>query len=256
MKALPVDIQKFMLVHKQLAHVKYGLGSKARNASGRLTLTAKPNEFNSIDCSGYFRYLIYHSANGFMIPDGSWIQREWCEGSGLEQVSYSWARQLKDTLWVAFATPGVKGVGKVGHVWLGWNDFTYESYSGNGVGSLPAGNSWRVKHVHKTFIWPTTNLTVTPAPYSLYQSNGALIAKLPDLGGTTYVPARKWAAWQGIPIHWDGKNVLYGGTPVGSDVQLMEGMAYIPFKEAALYSGVGYDVDIPNREIHLRAKGR
>lgn len=247
----PVNIKKFLSVHQSLLHVKYGLGSKA------FPLSKAPSAISRIDCSGYARYMIYHAADRFQIPDGSWIQREWCEKNGLEQISYSAAVKEKNALSIAFATAGKNGVGKVGHVWFIHNGSTYESYSGEGVGSLPATNAWRAAHVHKAFIYPTTAEVVPAKPYLLRQSSGALMAELPVFSGRSFVPARSWGAWLGLPVHWDSaeQKIYLNAVEVRGEVKLIDNTAYVPFVEAAELAQVNYVVDNAAREIRLQPRG-
>lgn len=250
MNVLPVDLEKFLATHKALDHVKYGLGAKA------VPLKKPATQIARIDCSGYVRYQIYHSADNFMFPDGSWIQRAECEKLGLERVGYSEAASDKSGLFLAFYTAGVNGVGKVGHVLFLHGGRTYESYSGAGVASLPASNPWRREHVHKVFAYPTKAQAAAPVTYALLQSNGAFMAQLPVFNGHSYAPARSWATWQNETFHWDAKTraVYLGGQKLDTDSKLIGGQTYVPFTVLAARSGVAYLVDNAKREIYLQAK--
>lgn len=255
MSLSPVNLDKFLKLHGHLDHVKYGLGSKAS------PLSKAPSAIKLLDCSGYVRKQIYGSADGFQIPDGSVNQRVYMERNGLEQVGYKTAATDRDdTLFIAFATPNTNGVGKVGHVWFVLNGKTYESYSSKGVGSLPATQSWRASHVHKTFVYPTIAALVRPT-YTLRQSNGAEMAKMPTFDGHNYVPARTWGAWFGYQVYWDGATgeiELHNAErayKVFDDVKLIKGVGHIRFSEAAAFTGVNYVTDNTKREIRLQPRG-
>jgi hypothetical protein len=157
---LRVDLAKLHNVFDRmcLAGTTYLLGGKAPS------LNAEPEDIDRIDCSGFVRYAIYQAGNGFKIPDGSFKQREWCEEQGLHEVAdYADinAHMTKNRLFIAFITAGVRGAGRVGHVWL-IGDFdpdrgadTMESYGGHGVGSRQWNHPVLVRRVHKVFEIPT-----------------------------------------------------------------------------------------------------
>jgi len=137
--------------------VKYGLGSKAAS------MTTPASSVSRIDCSGFVRWAAAQSTTPrLIIPDGSWHQRAWAE-KNLKQVEYSTAVAARGRLFIAFMTPGVKGVGKVGHVWFVFDGKTLESYGGHGVGSRAA--SLYTARTHKCFEWPTTAAAIVqPQP--------------------------------------------------------------------------------------------
>ncbi|BCM88825.1 hypothetical protein IAD21_00667 [Abditibacteriota bacterium] len=137
--------------------IHYRLGGKAP------TLNAAPAQLDSgIDCSGEVRLLLHQATGGTLtLPDGSWNQRAWCE-THLEEVPYSQALHAGNgELFIAFITPGMRGVGRIGHVWLvlgqGQSHLatTMESYGGHGIGSRPANTPVLLRQVHKCFRLPT-----------------------------------------------------------------------------------------------------
>lgn len=113
----PVNLSKLVDLHGrcELKGVRYGLGSKARS------LTQDSHTLTRIDCSGYVRYLLAKATDQkLIIPDGSWIQRDWCESKGLHRLKkYSDVRYADHSrLFIAFITPNTNGAGRIGHVWL------------------------------------------------------------------------------------------------------------------------------------------
>ncbi len=71
--------------------VNYGLGAKPEGGSdprnGRRWntrsnghLSTRPSTIDNLDCSGFIRYLLFKATDGgLVIPDGSQMQRGWCE---------------------------------------------------------------------------------------------------------------------------------------------------------------------------------
>ncbi len=110
------------------ADVKYGLGSK--DLTPRSTL---PIDFKRIDCSGFLREIIFH-ASGLkaLIPDGTWVQRDWFERMGYKESSFE-NTLLKDE-YVRICFKISKGKGDIGHTWLTYKGKSYESHSGRGPG--------------------------------------------------------------------------------------------------------------------------
>lgn len=255
MSLSPVNLDKFLDLHKALDGVKYKLGGKAS------PLSRTPSAIQNIDCSGYVRYMLYHCAGGLMIPDGSWNQRDCCERSGLEEVPYKTDAMVgAGTLYLAFATPHTNGVGKVGHVWFVYNGKTYESYSSKGVGSLSASQSWRASHVHKAFVYPTTATVGATPTYTLKQSNGDPMAKMPTFDGHNYVPARDWGAWFNFYVNWDAKkgNIEMrnkdGFYETFDDVKIIKGVGHVRFTQAADFADVNFVTDNTKREIRLQPR--
>jgi hypothetical protein len=130
----------------ELRGVRYKLGAKAR-------LDTRLQSISSIDCSGYIRWLVYHSTEpSLALPDGSWMQRAFL-AERLRAVAYSAAAPRKNdsTLYVAFVDPATD---HTGHVWLVNDGETFECYGGRGPGS----RSWNTRilrvEVGHCFVWP------------------------------------------------------------------------------------------------------
>lgn len=120
------------LVGKVQRRVKYRLGAKAPS------LDCDSTEINSIDCSGWVRYLIYRATHGKVtMPDGSWTQHEWCKRQGFKKCAYANAGLLDGRLRLAFINP----TNVPGHVWIIHNGQTIESYGGRG----PSRRCWNVR---------------------------------------------------------------------------------------------------------------
>lgn len=237
MNPKPVNWKAFLALNDELDHVKYGYGDKPK-------LTADPSDITEGDCSWYARYMLYNSAGGLIIPDGSWIQRQWCE-INLTQVPYS---PSPDALTIAFMTAGVNGVGDVGHVWFVKDSRTYECHGGAGVDSRYWDNRALKPHVHKAFNFPLVQATT----YKLFNSDGKQMDTLLVFDQHSYVQATKWGTWFKQPVAWDAKTgkVLLNGVPA-TDTRLIKSRGFIPFADAAAISGVNYTVDNVKREILL-----
>jgi len=237
-----VDLTKFDDRFKALLGVKYKLGAKDPY------LGAPSSQIEYLDCSGFTRDEIY-SAAGVVIPDGSYIQREYFE-KVLSPVPYGPAQ---NDLLIFFLTAGVNGVGSVGHVGFARNGVTYECYGGHGVGSRPWNTPVLKDHVHKAFRLP---FKTAVKGYSLFASDEHLMKVLPVYDGHAYVAARTWADWFKQQVAWDAPKVLLNGNPLDGDVKLIpengRNVAYIPFTTAAAFTGVSYVVDNAKHEIRLK----
>lgn len=108
--------------------IGYELGAKAHS------LTAIPPDYAEIDCSGWVRCAVAVATGGkTILPDGSVVQREWCERMGLKRSAIP-ALLLSDGYTrIAFIVPS--RAHPVGHVLLVRNRQTLESWGGNGPGS-------------------------------------------------------------------------------------------------------------------------
>lgn len=139
--------------------VRYKLGAKAR-------LTADIDSIRAVDCSGLIRFLVYRATDGLVIPDGSWIQKEWLQkrdpGTGvITQVKYSEVFNKPDSFYIATLDP--KG-GKAGHIW-GINDrYTVESYGGVGPGERPWDTPFLKREVDSCFRWEHVWVPNAPVP--------------------------------------------------------------------------------------------
>lgn len=125
--------------------VGYKMGAKAR------TLSVPPTAIYRIDCSGFFRWIVYNStAPRLLIPDGSWNQRAWCEDR-LPRVDYRRVYDDPGKLYAAFMNP-LPGV--AGHVWWVNDRETFESHGGIGVDSRPWNHRPLPQEVDYCFVWP------------------------------------------------------------------------------------------------------
>jgi len=120
--------------HNMEGRVTYSLGGKAQS------LDEDSHDIDAIDCSGFVRYAVAKATNEQVVmPDGSFIQHEWCEQSGLHKLGqYSdvqYAKGDPHRLFVGFIAPHE---GHPGHVWLVYKGQTLESHGGGaGVDSRP-----------------------------------------------------------------------------------------------------------------------
>ena len=134
-KTIDIDRQELVdaTVEARRKGVGYKLGAKAQD------INSIPGPGKSIDCSGWMRILLRRAANT-IIPDGSWLQREWCERQGFKRSTYDQnGAGLKDgRVRIAFIRP--KGE-RAGHVWALWMGKTFESYYRNG----PGNRAWDTK---------------------------------------------------------------------------------------------------------------
>jgi hypothetical protein len=166
MQAHWVDYYAIMDLASQMmdGHITYHLGGKA-------AFKTNPANIHAIDCSGFVRYFMYHATNGSLImPDGSWIQNDWCKKQQYERVEYATAAYSDGWLRIAFIQPQK---GHPGHVWLILNGKTLESHGGKG----PDRRSWDT-HVLKAGVHDCYKLAQT---YVVYD------APLPSQAGeTTY----------------------------------------------------------------------
>jgi hypothetical protein len=158
--------------------VGYGYGAKAEgffsngkkwnpNSTGNLSTSI--NSIEHLDCSGFIRYVLYRATETELtIPDGSQIQREWCEqlaAANLLHKVNNYANTnkyiTKERLFIAFIKPWTNGCGEIGHVWL-VGQFnkdifaeTMESYGGHGVGSRPWNSHTLLREVYSVYELPT-----------------------------------------------------------------------------------------------------
>lgn len=127
----------------------YGLGSKIS-----LSTPVEQCRGKRIDCSGFVRYIIYHSTDEHLaIPDGSFNQKAWIQ-TRAPLVSYHDVGSDMASLFIAFISPTPSH--RIGHVWMIRGGVTYESHGGVG----PNSRRWDT-HILKTEVsacyrWPHT----------------------------------------------------------------------------------------------------
>jgi hypothetical protein len=113
--------------------VNYGLGAKPEggtnprngqrwNPRSSRHLSTRPSTIDNLDCSGFIRYMLFNSTDGHLtIPDGSQMQRAWCERQAsqgnLHQVNRyrDAANYMTDKrLFICFIKPFTNGCGEIG----------------------------------------------------------------------------------------------------------------------------------------------
>lgn len=139
-----------------LADMHYGLGSK-------IPLSLPSSGFNGrkVDCSGFVRYLTYHSTDPHLtIPDGSYNQLDWFH-SRAPLVNYDDTIRQPHELHICFIRTlyDARGhVSRVGHVFFVREGLTYESHGGVGPNSrkwdtrilkAETGPCYKVPHIWK-----------------------------------------------------------------------------------------------------------
>ena len=131
--------------------VRYVYGGKAedRSVNPRSTgrLSTPLDTIDGLDCSGFFRYILYQATNGsWDVPDGSQSELQWFIGAEqrgeLTAVApYSTVNTgtERPALFASFIKPYVNGCGAIGHVWFvlepgdGSDAQTLECHGGGGV---------------------------------------------------------------------------------------------------------------------------
>lgn len=225
----------------RLHGVRYQYGGKLPK------LSTPPSEAPNLDCSGYMRGNIYHSAGGTVIPDGSQNQLDWCMAR-LEEVPYGAA--TNDFI-IAFMKPFTNGVGGVGHVWNVKDGMTYECHGRTtGIDSRPWDHASLKDHVYKAFRWPLAAI----GTFALHQSNGDLMAKLLLFNRRAYVSARgQWQVWfPNTKVDWDAKKAVISINEFPTSTnRIINGEGYVLFTEAAEITGLTYLVNNNAREINL-----
>jgi hypothetical protein len=146
-----VDVGRLTLLHRAAERegVPYRLGHKPRAMCSDCS-KAFPS---GVDCSGYVRWLLVQGGLK-SFPNGSTVQRRWCEWAGWKRSNYRLNAMWRDKrLRIAFIRPNRL---RPGHVWLVWNGQTMESFSGRGVGSRSWASPGLLARVSDCFIVPTT----------------------------------------------------------------------------------------------------
>lgn len=144
-ETIPWDVEKMrrLTAEAQRRRIFYLFG-------GKHTLDSEIADWKfGIDCSGWVRYLFKQCA-GLTIPDGSWMQRAWCEERNFKaygKAGYLANAGLKDGR-VRLCT----FAGNPGHIWLVHNGQTFESYGGHGPGSRAWYTPGLVARVQRVFV--------------------------------------------------------------------------------------------------------
>lgn len=133
--AAPIDWAKFadFKARCYAAHISYLWGGKDANCgSGEVDFAA------GIDCSGFFRTLMMYAAGGpgtgalRDLPDGSYTQGEWLAAQGFKPTTAA-AMLLADGH-VRVAVHHPNALDEAGHIWIGVNGHSIESWGSHGPG--------------------------------------------------------------------------------------------------------------------------
>jgi hypothetical protein len=171
----PVNLARLHALFRGLEQqkVRYLLGGKAEVGAGNPRahqgLWSAPAAIDALDCSGAVRYLLFQASGGaLLLPDGSQMQRAWCEehaqSGALHQLAhYSDANRYGTArrLFLAFIVPHCHGCGPVGHVWLVARPdenaaaVTRESHGGVGIGSRRWDSPTLLHQVYSCYELPT-----------------------------------------------------------------------------------------------------
>lgn len=148
----PINLKTFQEIHHagMIQGIEYGWGEKP-------DFDAAISEIHRSDCSGWSRYLIYHSTDSHLeLPEGSVQQREYLQGKLERVTSYAETNKSAEdaTLYIAFINPTTGANAHVGHVFFVCRGETYECYGGNGVGSRSWNSRPLPQEVSYVFKWP------------------------------------------------------------------------------------------------------
>lgn len=110
------------------------------------------------------------------------------------------------------------------------------SAEGNGVYTRTRRFENRYLFVHWMNLLPNSDM------WKIYASDGHLMGEYPAIDGHVHIPARTWGTWFGLTTGWDQDNqqVAYDGSPVKSQIKLMDGTAWLPIR--ALAGNQGLDI--------------
>lgn len=176
-------------------------------------------------------------------PMKYWLQLAGAaENQGLETGIYWYLSQsarnnihnaIKEQKWDAKVQLG----GDVAHVQPPQADFT--------TGEAKKGYRFNPGHVRPLI------LTSSQTTYRLLGSLGNLMDTLPVFDGTAYVSARKWAYWFGVVVQWDASlsKVIMAKSELST--KIIDGLGYVPVREAAKVTGLQVGVDSDKRTITL-----
>jgi hypothetical protein len=172
---LSIDVTMLTSSFSQLQRrgVSYVYGGKAddrsTNRRSNGSLSTPLDTIDGLDCSGFFRYMIYRATSGTcIIPDGSQNQLDWfssqASAGNVNQVYPYSIVNLSATspqLFACFIKPHVNGCGDIGHVWFvlksnGGDAQTLECYGGVGVGSRIWNAIPLLGEVYATFLLGTS----------------------------------------------------------------------------------------------------
>ena len=108
--------------------VEYELGAKPK-------LGSDSSDFDKSDCSGYSRWMLSRTLDGFTddIPDGSANQHAWCSDNLTAALYYDALQDRSNAIFIAFMdqNPATEEVTR--HVWFVQNGATVECCAGKGV---------------------------------------------------------------------------------------------------------------------------
>ncbi len=144
---LAVSLLLAALAACQFRGVRYGLGSKAPEP-----LSAKVC-FRRIDCSGFVRWALWVATKGaVLLPDGSYVQNDWCAAMGFKRTDYSNCTLHDGHVRLCFHKPNGHGGDSMGHVWICLNGKTLESFGGHGPGQRDFDHQWFLDHVDDCYV--------------------------------------------------------------------------------------------------------
>ena len=135
-------IELIRIMEATIGSCKYKLGAKP-------SLSLAAELIKESDCSGYVRYVLYHTTQPIIrLPEGSWYQEQWCRWN-LQGCPYEDAAKDDSIVRIAFIPPQGK---KPGHVWLICNSRTIECYGKVGAGRRKWNNTALISRKPRCFV--------------------------------------------------------------------------------------------------------